>query len=378
MDELLDLGFNRAQSEEALREADGVFSHAIELLLSQGTGTLDFPNPAPAAAPGSFAGTGPDYDASFRQNISNGGPISTDLKIRGLSPLLYATSGYDDDLALSILGRPDVPAPWVTARGDYDYTPLHFACEVGSEAVVSSILSFLGGHEPGDSSSGVGQALLAQTKDQHLQKVVVQSGGQTPLHLASAKVTSANPRAWPEIPPWGLALTTILLFSIGPGPRWVRCSHRSGRPGPPPGRQRAGLRREFAPGGGGAALHGDLCAVAGVVAPVRLGGPAAAAHRPLALGTSRRWWWRRQWQRRRRQRLQWQRRRRRRRRRPLGGASDGRVGSSKAGGGPPRGRGAHGGGVGGAPTSRAHFGLSTTPQRRGSRAKPALFSMSFS
>ena len=173
------------------------------------------------------------------------------LAVRGLNPLMYAASACDEALALAILAHATdsraaeaaeaagateaaalglgrgCPRAWLEARGDYGYSPLHFACESGQARLVEALLQRLAeedaaavrnstaqasleasaeslpmGSAGGDgtlagasvcvsasaaASSALADALRAATTDMHLQKAVVQVAGQTPLHLAAAK-----------------------------------------------------------------------------------------------------------------------------------------------------------------------------------------------
>ena len=58
--------------------------------------------------------------------------------IKGLPPIVYATSLYDEDLACEILNNGvDVDC---NVRHDYGYRPLHYACEYGMVKLVTVIL----------------------------------------------------------------------------------------------------------------------------------------------------------------------------------------------------------------------------------------------
>jgi hypothetical protein len=119
------------------------------------------------------------------------------MKVRGLNPLMYACSLYDDVLIHELLARDDLPREWLVSSGDYGYAPLHYCAESGASAVIQTLVRRIWASSPHDQVlveadstrfARVTTALLAPTTDQHLQKAVVQSGGMTPLHLAAAKV----------------------------------------------------------------------------------------------------------------------------------------------------------------------------------------------
>ena len=58
--------------------------------------------------------------------------------IKGLPPIIYATSLYDEDLACDIVNN-GVDVDY-NVRHDYGYRPLHYACEYGMVNLVQAIL----------------------------------------------------------------------------------------------------------------------------------------------------------------------------------------------------------------------------------------------
>ena len=91
-----------------------------------------------------------------------------------MSPLLYAVTVLDEEMALAVLQSPTL-RPNVDERSAVDvanYSALHHACEHGLVRGVETLLAAGADHR-------------ATTQDLSLQMDSVQSGGQTPLHLAA-------------------------------------------------------------------------------------------------------------------------------------------------------------------------------------------------
>lgn len=97
----------------------------------------------------------------------------------------YAVSSINVPLALSIIQHKGMDKSWLTEAVDYGYTPLHFACENGSDELTEALCQSLLQIE----SKELDSAMRAKTEDMHLQKAIVQTGGKTPLHLAAIKVS---------------------------------------------------------------------------------------------------------------------------------------------------------------------------------------------
>jgi len=190
-----------------------------------GSGTVNLTEGSSSSDDGTEA-----FEAELRQRLAASQPLDG-LRVRGLDPLMYAVSSDNEALARAILshsptressatstfrGQPEpanAVAAWLLACGDYGYTCLHYACEAGATSLVAALLEALVrllavpaaiaaaeaaaenglsgpdcGAAGGDAGAAVvARALSATTSDMHLQMAVVQPGGQTPLHLASAK-----------------------------------------------------------------------------------------------------------------------------------------------------------------------------------------------
>jgi len=225
-------GFNNAEIMKELRRqaATSGETRARAAAVSPSEANID-----DAAAVSSEAkSTGDDgtdaFEVELRQRLAAKQPLDG-LQVRGLDPLMYAVSSDNEDLARAILSHSPLqepskmstsrggsePAPaaaaWLVACGDYGYTCLHYACEAGATNLVAALLealvrlhavpaaiaaaeaaaeSGLSGPECGAAGGDAGAAVVARalsaaTSDMHLQMAVVQAGGQTPLHLASAK-----------------------------------------------------------------------------------------------------------------------------------------------------------------------------------------------
>jgi hypothetical protein len=102
-------------------------------------------------------------------------------------------------MALSILQHQGMDKKWLVETVDYGYTPLHFACESGSEPLTLALCQAMSQYatscsgssdseDEGDKSISLVSAMKSATGDMHLQKAIVQAGGKTPLHLAASKV----------------------------------------------------------------------------------------------------------------------------------------------------------------------------------------------
>eukprot|EP00941_MAST-03F_sp_MAST-3F-sp1_P002691 g2691.t1 len=107
--------------------------------------------------------------------------IST-IRCQGVSPLMYAASICNEDLALAVLEKAlketspvGFPDPRGGDVGDHGYTPLHYACQYGMVRLVKALLD-------------ANHSISCQTNDLRLQMNIVQSGGKTPLHLAAERL----------------------------------------------------------------------------------------------------------------------------------------------------------------------------------------------
>jgi hypothetical protein len=108
----------------------------------------------------------------------------------------YAVSSCNVSMALSILQHQGMDKKWLVETVDYGYTPLHFACESGSEPMTLALCQAMSsqyatsgsGSEEGDKIISLVAAMKSASGDMHLQKAIVQAGGKTPLHLAASKV----------------------------------------------------------------------------------------------------------------------------------------------------------------------------------------------
>ncbi len=102
--------------------------------------------------------------------------------IRGLPPLLYATSLCDEDLACHIVNK-GVGVD-CNVRHDYGYRPLHYACEYGMVNLVKAILINMKNKTSDD--NGFSEFLNnTRTIDLQLQMKNIQGGGKTFLHFAA-------------------------------------------------------------------------------------------------------------------------------------------------------------------------------------------------
>ena len=102
--------------------------------------------------------------------------------IRGLPPLIYATSLCDEDLACQIVHN-GVGVD-CNVRHDYGYRPLHYACEYGMVNLVKAILSNMKNKIP-DQNEFSEFLNNTTTIDVQLQMKSVQGGGKTFLHFAA-------------------------------------------------------------------------------------------------------------------------------------------------------------------------------------------------
>ena len=109
-----------------------------------------------------------------------------DITVRGLSPLIYACSIYDEDLGLALVRHGN--GVDINEKHDYGYRPLHYACEGCMPRLVQALVE-------------AGANLEHATVDLQLQKGSVQSGGRRPLHFAARSLGMA-----------GTAMVNTLLF----------------------------------------------------------------------------------------------------------------------------------------------------------------------
>jgi hypothetical protein len=103
--------------------------------------------------------------------------------IKGLPPIVYATSLYDEDLACEILNNGvDVDC---NVRHDYGYRPLHYACEYGMVKLVTVILKKMKSKFGKNKTQFSNFINNTTTIDLQLQMKSVQGGGKTFLHFAA-------------------------------------------------------------------------------------------------------------------------------------------------------------------------------------------------
>ena len=72
--------------------------------------------------------------------VYEGRCLDAGIRVRGLNPLMFASSAYDEDLAMEVLKVMPEECSWLIEPGDYGYTSLHYACESGSLSLVEAIL----------------------------------------------------------------------------------------------------------------------------------------------------------------------------------------------------------------------------------------------
>ena len=102
--------------------------------------------------------------------------------IKGLPPIIYATSLYDEDLACDIVNN-GVDVDY-NVRHDYGYRPLHYACEYGMVNLVQAILIKMK-KQISDENTFAKFLNNTTTIDLQLQMKSIQGGGKTFLHFAA-------------------------------------------------------------------------------------------------------------------------------------------------------------------------------------------------
>ena len=136
-------GHSNSAIMSAVRHAASTSSSSSTTTTSVGSAAAEEEDGEEAAA---AAAEDPSVAALQEQlRSSKTSTLDAGLKVRGLNPLMFATSAYDEPLALAVLKKmtesPSTSPPWLSDAGDYGYTPLHFACESGAAAVAAAILS---------------------------------------------------------------------------------------------------------------------------------------------------------------------------------------------------------------------------------------------
>jgi|EP00505_MAST-04D_sp_SCG-Rhode-Island_P002355 hypothetical protein len=126
-------------------------------------------------------------EEALAQKLDNHEDLSA-FRIRGLPPLLYAVSLYDEELALDIIER-GIGVDF-NVRHDYGYRPLHYAVEGGMVNTVAALVAAL--KRRADTPTAFQKCLEEATIDMQLQMKNVQSGGKRPLHLASVAAEPAG------------------------------------------------------------------------------------------------------------------------------------------------------------------------------------------